>query len=516
MATAHYVIGLDVGTTTVRSYVYDKDGQVVGSGDTVVDIVSPQQGWVEIDPDLLWDKVVMVIQQSITTAGITAGQVSSLGISCQRATFTCWHKKTGEYFHNFITWKDMRADNYVREWNNSFTLKGLRMGGKLLHWLTRMPRYKAAGILKLNNGMVVMRLLWALENIPELKKAVSEGDAMFGCVDTWLLYKLTGNHKTEVSNIAATGLFDPFTMQYAGWAFSLFSLPLSIMPEVVDSCGEHFGAVRSDILGHSVPVRAVLADQSASAFGSSCYSPGSAKITLGTGSFLDVITSKPHASMEGLVPLVGWRIEDDTTYLAEGCVHDTGVMVSWAKTVGLFDNIDDISDIVSALPSSNGLYFIPGFHGLQVPIQDSSATAGFLGLRLNTTKEEMLRAVLESIAYSLTKLVSVFISETRDTLAQVVVDGGVSRNNFIVQMIADLTGITIIRPDNVEVSAWGVAALAGLGAGVWQNRDQLDKIKGKNGEVFIRRKEWTDSKGYSKWEEACERFTLWNINNNDN
>ena len=224
--------------------------------------------------------------------------------------------------------------------------------------------------------LVVMRLLWALENIPKLKEAVEEGDAMFGCVDSWLLYKLTGTHKTEVSSIAATGLFDPFTMQYASWAFNLFSLPLSIMPEVVDSCGEHFGSVRSDILGHEVPIRAVLADQSASAFGSSCHSPGSAKITLGTGSFLDVVTLKPHASMEGLLPLVGWRVGAETIYLAEGSVHDTGVMVKWAQAVGLCENIEDISDTVSALPNSNGLYFVPGFHGLQAPVQDSTATAG--------------------------------------------------------------------------------------------------------------------------------------------
>eukprot|EP00090_Calanus_glacialis_P009522 TRINITY_DN17907_c0_g1_i2.p1 TRINITY_DN17907_c0_g1~~TRINITY_DN17907_c0_g1_i2.p1 ORF type:complete len:379 (-),score=100.87 TRINITY_DN17907_c0_g1_i2:498-1634(-) len=376
MSGDQFVIGLDVGTSTVQSIVYDALGLVVGSASTTVETISPQPGWVEIEPEQLWEKVVEVLRLSISKAGLTAQQISSLGISCQRATFTCWHKETGQYFHNLITWQDLRADTYVKQWNNSFTMKGLRLGGKLLHWVTRQSRYKAAGILRLHNRMVPMRLLWALDNVPGLRKAVEAGEAMFGCVDSWLLYKLTGKHITEVSNIAATGLFDPFTMQYAGWAFNPFSLPLSIMPEVVDSCGEHFGSSKPDILGHPVPIRAVLADQSASTFGSSCYSPGSAKITLGTGSFLDVVTTRPHASMEGLVPLIGWKIGTETAFLAEGSVHDTGVIVCWAKSVGLVDNIEDISQTVSALPSSSGVYFVPGFHGLQAPVLDSTASAG--------------------------------------------------------------------------------------------------------------------------------------------
>lgn len=376
MSSEQFVLGLDVGTSTVRSCVYNVHGKVVGSAATTVEVISPQPGWVEMEPDQLWGKVVEVLRLSISSAGLTARQITSLGISCQRGTFTCWHKETGEHFHNLITWQDLRADSYVRDWNNSMTMRGLRLGGRMLHWITRQARYKAAGILRLNNGMVTMRLLWVLDNVPKLRQAVEAGEVMFGCVDSWLIYKLTGKHITEVSNIAATGLFDPFTLQYAGWAFNMFSIPMSIMPEVVDSCGDHFGSTKYEILDHAVPIRAVLADQSASAFGSACYKPGSAKITMGTGSFLDVVTAKPHASMDGLVPLVGWKIGKETTYLAEGSVHGTGVMVNWAKTVGLFENITDISETVSELASSKGVYFVPGFHGLQAPVMDSTAAAG--------------------------------------------------------------------------------------------------------------------------------------------
>ena len=202
---------------------------------------------------------------------------------------------------------------------------------------------------------------------------------MFGCVDTWILYKLTGKHITEVSNIAATGIYDPFTMQYASWVFNLFNIPMSMMPRIVDSTGDHFGCVKSDLFGSSIPIRAVLADQSASVFGSGCYRLGSAKITMGTGSFLDVVTSSPHASLNGLIPLVAWKIGGETLYLAEGSVHDTGVVMEWGRSTALISHLDTSSDEARQLEDNGGVYFVPGFHGLQAPVMDSSATAGFIG-----------------------------------------------------------------------------------------------------------------------------------------
>jgi len=508
MSSPRFVIGLDVGTTTARSFVYNVKGEVVGEAHSTLDIISPNPGWSEIDPEQLWQKVMEVLRDCISEAGVSASDISAIGISCQRATFTCWSAVTGKHFHNLVTWKDIRADRYVNEWNASLSMKALRFGGKFLYWCSRQARYKAAGILKLYNKMVTMRLAWMLDHVPGLRDAANRGEVMFGCVDSWILYKLTGKHLTEISNIAATGLYDPFTMQYAGWEFTMFNLPMSIMPKVVDSCGDHFGSTKPQLLGCPIPIKAILADQSASVFGSGCYKTGSAKITMGTGSFLDVVTAAPHASLNGLIPLVAWKIGQDTAFLAEGSVHDTGVMMSWAQSTGLFHNVDDTSDIAKGLNGNGGVYFVPGFHGLQAPVMDPSATAGFIGLSLVTTKEEMLRALLESIAFSQKQLVEAFLSETDYKFEKLVVDGGVARNDFILQMIANLTGLPVIRPDTVEMSVWGVASLAGLEVGMWRNKEELNKMRRK-GDTFLRVREGNVINEYKMWLNACKRFTLW-------
>jgi len=514
---SQHVIGIDVGTTTVRALVYNEKGEVVAQASSNIEAVIPNQGWYEIDPDNLWEKVCHVIRECISSTGLNASAISSMGISCQRATFTTWSAVTGKHFHNLVTWKDIRADSYVNMWNKSLTMKTLRTGGKFLYWLTRMPRYKAAGILKLYNKMVTMRLLWMLDHVPGLRDAANRNEVMFGCVDTWILYKLTGKHVTEASNIAATGIYDPFTMDYASWVFNMFDIPMSMMPKIVDSCGDHFGATKPGLFGVSIPIKAVLADQSASVFGSGCNRVGSAKITMGTGSFLDVVTSSPHASLNGLVPLVAWKIHGDTSYLAEGSVHDTGIVMEWARSIDLFHNIEETSQIADSAASSGGVYFIPGFHGLQAPVMDPTATAGFLGMTLSSTKQEMLRAVLESISFSQKHLVEAFLQETDYKFEKLVVDGGVARNNFIVQMIANLTGLPVIRPESVEMSVWGVASLAGLEQGVWAHMSDLDSIRSKGLSQVFRRQEGSQQviEVYQKWLEACRRFTNWNSSESD-
>lgn len=501
-------MALDVGTTTIRSMVYDNKGGVVSTASTPVKYLQGE-GRNEIDPEVLWQDSLYVLGQSIQGAGLKATDIKGMGLSCQRASFTCWSALTGAPLFPLITWQDLRADSIVRELNNSLSLRALRAGGRLLHTLTRQPRYLAAAIYKVKNGMVAPRLVWALQHVPGLREAVQQGEVLFGCIDTWLIYKLTGKHLTEVSNIAASGFYDPFIMQYAGWAFRLFGIPMSMMPKVVSSCGSHFGETKPELLGGPVPLLAVLADQSASFFGSGCYARGSAKITMGTGSFLDVLTPSPHASINGLIPLVAWRIGDETAFLAEGSVHDTGGMVEWAGSIGLFQSLGDSSRVASATASTRGVFFVPGFHGLQGAIGDSTATAGFLGLRLDTTKCEMLRAVLESIAFSQKQLVEAFLEETDYKFDKLVVDGGVAQNDFILQMIADLTGLPVVRGDTVEMSAWGVAALAGIQAGLWEKREDVAALRPKGRE--FKRKEGREEllAQYLRWNEACKRFQHW-------
>jgi len=506
--TGSYVMALDVGTTTIRSMVYNSQGRVVGTATTPVQYLQGD-GKTEIEPDLLWEDCLSVLQSSLLTARLAPEDIKGIGLSCQRASFTCWSALTGKPLFPLITWQDLRANTIVRDWNSSLYLKAFRAGGRLLHTVSRQPRYLAAAIYKLKNSMVAPRLVWALENIPGLREGAEKGEVLFGCIDSWLIYRLTGRHITEVSNISASGFFDPFIMEYAQWAFNLLSIPMRMMPKVASSSGTHFGSTKPELLGGSIPVLAVLADQSASFFGSGSHSIGSAKITMGTGSFLDVLTSSPHASINGLVPIVAWRIGSETAFLAEGSVHDTGGMVEWAGSVGLFQHVGQSSLTASRVESTRGVYFVPGFHGLQGAVGDSTATAGFLGLRLDTTKSEMLRAVLESIAFSQKQLVEAFLDETDYKFDQLIVDGGVAQNDFILQMIADLTGLPVVRGDTVEMSAWGVAALAGLEAKVWSSREELGKLR-KRGKEFHKK----EGRGevvlqYKRWEEACRRMQHW-------
>lgn len=520
MEEEKYILGLDIGTTTVRCIVYDKDGSIKGTATDAVEIIAPHTGWAEIDPDQLWIKVVGVLRGSLENSGVKPSQVASLGISSQRASFTIWNKITGKYYHNFITWMDLRADKLVNEWNNSVSLRSLRFGGKVLHGLTRMPRWKAASIYTMINKSVPMRLLWAFENISGLRQAAKRDEVMFGCVDTWILHKLTGKHVTEVSNAAATGMFDPFTFTWGAFIFNMIGLPMTMLPEVVDSAGDHFGMTPSDLFGIPIPIKAVLADQSASVFGSGCWAPGSAsgsaKMTMGTGSFFDVVTEQPHASMNGLIPLVGWKIGEDVKFLAEGSVHDTGGMVTWGKKIGMYEDLKQISETVSELPSSGGVYFVPGFHGLQAPVTDPTATAGFIGLSLNTTKEEMLRALLESISFSMRKLVDAFVSETNVKFSRFVVDGGVAQNDFILQQIAELTSLPVIRADTVEMSAWGVASMAGIQVGMWKNKETVAALRHGTEEFRSSNNSSLQAeclKNYEKWTEACYRFQGWHEEN---
>ncbi|TRY74858.1 hypothetical protein TCAL_11213 [Tigriopus californicus] len=511
------VLVLDVGTTTVKAFIFDGTAQVLGQASVKLNLVYPHPGWVEIKPDHLWDCVVRVIQEAQKDSGIGFKEITCMGISTLRATFVTWNKTTGKEFHNFITWKDIRADALVKSWNQSLTMKGLRAGSGALHFLTGQKRFKVASILSLQNKMVNMRLLWALQNCPDLAQAAKSSNALFGTVDTWLLYKLSkgSKHMSDVGNASATGLYDPFTMAYGDWAFKLFGIPQNIMPEVVDTAGSHFGAVDPSIFGSSIPIRSIMADQSAAAFGSGCFQLGDAKMTLGTGSFLDVNSGqKPHASINGLVPVIGWRTKDDLVFFAEGCKNDTSSVIEWGLGMNFFEDPAETSDIAESVANQDfSLFFVPGFCGLQAPISDPSATAGLIGMNPKTSRPDIVRAILESIAFTMKQLVQTMDEESDYEIKDIQIDGGVSCNNFIVQMIANLTGRPIFRASSSEMSAFGTAFMAGLNEGVWNSLEDLKKLRSIE-RVFQPcqdEKHLADLKRhYERWIAACHRFTHWN------
>ncbi|CAH2042421.1 unnamed protein product, partial [Iphiclides podalirius] len=479
----------------------------------VVVLHYPKPGFVEIDPDELWKSVINVVNKCIQDASLTAGQITAMGISTQRSTFITWSRKTGRPFHRFCTWKDIRADDLVKEWNNSYTWKVIKLGAYLLHMVSRSKRFKAGSVFKFSNNQTTLRLFWALNNVPALQSAVRNNEAMFGTLDTWLLYKLTGNklHMTDVSSASATGFFDPFTMQWAGWAMSIFGIPMSALPQVVDTAGEHFTSTSPEIFGHAIPIRSCIADQTASMWGSCCFEAGDVKLTMGTGTFLNINTGPtPHASVSGLYPVVGWRLGEELVFSAEGSNNDTASIVKWAQGIDLFENPADTADIAMSVPDTDGVYFVPAFSGLGAPYNDCTAAAGFVGIKPSTGKAHLVRAVLEAIAFRTLQLYACVRTETAHTFRSIRLDGGVSNNDFIAQLVSDLTGLRVERPLEVEMSSLGCAHIVGLQLGVFKSKDELKSLR-KVGTVFTPRAhaKKTYEYAFSRWEAAVRRLCGW-------
>ncbi|KAG9494483.1 hypothetical protein GDO78_002022 [Eleutherodactylus coqui] len=439
------ILAVDVGSTVLRCHVYNAAAETCGSAEDKVKVLYPQRGHVEIDPEDLWKQFVTVVKEAVKDSGIHLSQVAGLGISTQRATFITWNKKTGEPFHNFISWQDLRAADLVSSWNSSLLLKAIHGSCKFLHFFTRRKRFLAASLINFTTQHVSMRLAWVLQNIPEVAQAAEEGNCCFGTIDTWLLYKLTNEGMT-----------------WSSFLSSLLSIPLSIFPPVEDT-SHNFGEVDPSIFGVPIAIRALVADQQAAVFGQCCFDVGDVKLTMGSGTFMTINTGiNLHTSIAGLYPLVGWKIGSELVCLAEGNASDTGTAIKWAQELNLFTDFADTELMARNIPDCEGLYFVPSFTGLQAPVNDPYACASFMGLKPSSTKCHLVRAILESVAFRNRQLYDTMQRETSIKISKIRADGGVSNNSFVMQMTADLFGQTIDKPKHTDMSSLGAAFLAGL------------------------------------------------------
>ncbi|XP_045395332.1 putative glycerol kinase 5 isoform X3 [Lemur catta] len=432
---AGFVLGVDVGSSVIRCHVYDLKAQIRGSCTQKVENIYPQAGWVEIDPDVLWLQFVTVIKEAVKGAGIQMNQIVGLGISTQRATFITWNKKTGNHFHNFISWQDLRAAELVKSWNSSLLMK--------------------------------------------VQKAVEEENCCFGTVDTWLLHKLTKGsaYATDFSNASTTGLFDPYEMCWSGLLTSVLSIPLSILPPLKDT-SHYFGSVDEEIFGVPIPIVALVADQQSAMFGECCFQTGDVKLTMGTGTFLDINTGNNLQHIDGgFYPLIGWKIGQEVVCLAEGNAGDAGTAIKWAQELDLFTDAAETEKMAKSLEDSEGVYFVPSFSGLQAPLNDPCACASFMGLKASTSKYHLVRAILESIAFRNKQLYEMMQKEIHIPITRIRADGGVCKNDFVMQMTSDLINQNIDRPVHIDMSCFGAASLAGLAVGFWTDKEELKKLR---------------------------------------
>ncbi|XP_058460929.1 putative glycerol kinase 5 isoform X2 [Malaya genurostris] len=512
-----YIASLDIGTTTIKCFIYAANRDIAK-----LDVVGTAHE--QIVPGQLWDSVLRTIRNAMMDAALNVERIECLSISTQRNTFTCWNRITGKVYHNFITWKDLRADKLVHQWNNSFKLRMLKLGARFLHFFSRSKRFLAGSVIKMMNPQVTLRLAWVLQNNADLQRDVKNGNVLYGTIDSWLLYRLRQGtdqsriveHVSDVTNCTSSGFYDPFGQEWAGWALNLFSIKKELLPKVVDNSYD-FGYVDESLFGSPIRIGASISDQSASMWGNCCFEKGDVKITLGTGSFLNVNTgSTCLASVHGLYPLVGHKLTfphgTELIYLMEGASNDNGSIIEWAMNIGLFVDPSETSAMALSVTDSDGVSFIPAFSGLGPPIRDDTAGTGFIGIKPSTRKEHLVRAILESLAYRIALLYSSALDETRFTFNRIKVDGGVSRNDFICQTLADLTGLPVERGEVTDSTALGAMFLAGLNVGIWRSKQELIDIR-KIERIF-------QPNGANKrhcmvsmqsWERAVERFKRWYI-----
>ncbi|KAH8288023.1 hypothetical protein KR018_000997 [Drosophila ironensis] len=538
-----FIAALDVGTTCVRCFVMDEKCEVRGSAADAVKLLNPQPGFFEIEPEALWLKIVTVINEavkgeanfyyfskqtfelcSLSAANLKPEDVTCLTISTQRCTFLTWDHRSGEYYHNFITWKDVRADDFVEQWNSGWTKRLLNGFSYALFLLTRQARFLAASVLKLMNGQVMPRLLYETMRNKRLSQALNQNKARVELLDSWILYKLrSGNgqkpeveHITDVSSSTATGLYDPFTLSWSPLMSWLFGLDPKILPRVVDNSYKDYGQVHPSALGPawsrtSIPIAASVSDQTAAMWGSQCFVKNDVKITMGTGAFLNLITgSKCHAALTGIYPLVAWQMHNKPIYCIEGASHDFGTVVTWAQSCELFENPSQTSDIAESVTDTNGVFFMPAFSGLGPPVNDYRSATGFIGLTPSTTKAHMVRALLESIVFRLVQLIEAAEQETSQKLEIIRVDGGVSRNDFVCQFLADLSQLQVERAENAESSIMGATFMAGINQGIWSGVEDLKRFRRVERVFKPRLKVYEHiAARMDKWSRAIARFSDW-------
>lgn len=455
-----YLMALDQGTTSSRCIIFDDDEKIVAVAQQEFPNYFPAPGWVEHDPREIWNSQLTVMRQAISKAGLSASDIAAIGITNQRETTMIWDRRTGEPVYNAIVWQCRRTADYCDE---------LKAQG-----LTDKIRSKTGLII--DSYFSATKIKWILDNIPGVRQRAERGELMFGTVDTWLIYNLTGGrvHATDPSNASRTMLFNIRNMCWDSDLLGLFGIPESMMPQVLPSSGL-FGYTAPELLGGSVAIAGVAGDQQAALFGQCCFEAGEVKNTYGTGGFMLMNTgTEPVFSQNGLLTSIAWSMSGKTCYALEGSVFICGAAVQWLRDgLGLIAGAAESEQIAASIPDSDGVYFVPAFVGLGAPYWDAYARGALFGLTRATGRAHVVRAVLESMAYQTVDVLELMQKEAGVSLTSLRVDGGACANNLLMDFQADISGLPIIRPDCIETTALGAANLAGLAVGVFGSADQI-------------------------------------------
>lgn len=458
-----FLAAIDQGTTSTRCVVYDRDLAVVGVGQKEHAQIRPRPGWVEHDPAELLRNTDEVVARALAAAGAGAGDIDSIGITNQRETTVFWRRSTGEPLCNAIVWQDVRTERVCEEL--------AAQGGR--------DRFRSRTGLPIATYFSGPKIAWALEHVPDVRAAADAGDLACGTIDAWLVRHLTGEAATDPSNASRTMLFDLETFDWNDELLDAFALSREALPAVRASSGSRaFGVTREGSpFGAGVPVNGVLGDQQAALFGQLCFDEGEAKCTYGTGCFLLSNTgSQPRFSEHGLLTTAGWQIGDERRYALEGSVAVAGSLIQWLRdNLGFFEDSAEVEALAGSVEDSGGVVFVPAFSGLFAPRWRPDARGTIVGLTGFATRAHIARAALEATAFQTWELALAMEKDAGVRTGALRVDGGMTRNELLMQFQADVLGTAVERPADVETTAYGAALAAGLASGFVEDRDALRK-----------------------------------------
>lgn len=449
-----YILSLDSGTTSNRAILFNHSGEIAGVAQQEFDQIYPRPGWVEHSPEAIWKTQLEVAREVLKSSGISAEEISAIGITNQRETTLIWNRETGEPVYNAIVWQDRRTagicdDLKSRNLENTFSQK--------------------TGLL-LDAYFSGTKIKWILDNVEGVREQAEEGKLAFGTVDTWLIWNLTGGtlHVTDVTNASRTLLFNIHTLQWDDELLEILGVPRELLPEVKSS-SEIYGTTVKELLGSGIPLAGIAGDQQAALFGQMCCEEGMVKNTYGTGCFVVMNTgSKPVVSKHKLLSTIAWQLDGKTTYAVEGSIFVAGAVVQWLRDqLGIIDSSAEIEALASKVDDSGGISFVPAMVGLGAPHWDQYATGTILGLSRGTGKAHIARAALEAIALRTMEVIESMCEDSGIRVNELRVDGGAAVNNLLLQIQANAINSKVIRPKITETTALGAAYLAGLATGFW-------------------------------------------------
>ena len=491
-----YLLALDQGTTSSRCIIFNLQGKIVSRVQREFAQSFPQDGWVEHDATEIWASQMGVAVEAMLSIGATASDIAAIGITNQRETVVVWDKATAEPICPAIVWQCRRT---------AADCDALKRAGMEAEIRQR------TGLL-LDPYFSATKLKWILDHVSGARARAERGELLFGTIDSWLIYRLTGGavHATDPSNAARTMLFNIHTLTWDTELLRLFNIPMCMLPEVRPSSGD-FGVTDPRLFGGSIPITGVAGDQQSALFGQCCFDAGDVKNTYGTGGFMLMNTGEvPVLSKQGLLTTVGWQLGNQVKYVMEGSVFVCGAVIQWLRDgLGLIQNAAESERMATKVEDNGGVYLVPAFVGLGAPYWDSYARGGIQGLTRATTQYHIVRAALESMAYQTADVLLAMQKEISIPMTALRVDGGAATNNFLLQFQADILGFPLIRPACVETTAWGAAALAGLAVGLYTGTDELRRQGQVDRQFTPTMSSDVGARLLAGWHRAVERSMKW-------